>query len=176
LGTHRVASDDRTPSPEARIGTKFARVLWVDDHPDNNLYETVALENLGKFVTKTTSTQAAMVYLSKLKFDLALTDLGRSGNPLAGLDFVRQARMAHPQLPLVVYTMDAARHRQDLVETGADAVVDRPDALVAAVETHTPSMRSGKPAAVPGKWLLAPRMLSCLVWIGDPSFVLVTST
>src|SRR4051812_69284 len=35
---------------------RLARVLWVDDKPDNNVYETVALEQLGKFVTKATST------------------------------------------------------------------------------------------------------------------------
>src|SRR5664280_343587 len=54
------------PSPEVPRGqepTRLARILWVDNHPDNNLYETVALENLGRFVTDATSTEAGLFYL-----------------------------------------------------------------------------------------------------------------
>jgi len=40
---------------------RLSRVLWVDDHPDNNVYETLALEHLGFVITKATSTEAALM-------------------------------------------------------------------------------------------------------------------
>lgn len=84
--------------------TRFARILWVDDQPDNNLLETVALESLGRFVTHATSTRAGLRYLAELDYDLAITDVGRAGDPKAGIDFVHRVRRAKPQLPLIVYT------------------------------------------------------------------------
>jgi PleD family two-component response regulator len=67
-------------SPVQDTSTRLARVLWVDDNPDNNFYETVALERLGRFVTKTTSTSAALRYLAELPFSLVITDVGRGGD------------------------------------------------------------------------------------------------
>lgn len=112
---------------------RLARLLWVDDNPDNNLYETVALEQLGLLVTKATSTYAGLFYLSQLQYALAITDLGRDEGPEAGIDFIRRAKTAYPDLPVIVYTMNADVVRAKLVGAGAAAVVDRPGDLVSAV-------------------------------------------
>jgi hypothetical protein len=53
--------------------TTFARVLWVDDQPDNNPYETIALEKPGKFVTEATSTEAALHFLDRTDFTVLIT-------------------------------------------------------------------------------------------------------
>ena len=124
----------------------LARVLWVDDNPDNNLYETVALERLGRFVTKTTSTEAALRYLRELRFSVAISDLGRYDNPRAGLDFVDRARSAGHTLPVIIYTLNADRHVEEGMAAGAAAVVDMPDELVNAVQatlrTRTDSIQA----------------------------------
>ncbi|WP_370970556.1 hypothetical protein [Amycolatopsis sp. cg9] len=119
------------------IGTNsvLARILWVDDVPDNNVYETLALERLGKLVTVATSTEAARVYLSQLEFAVVITDLTRSGDPRAGLDFIRETRAAGNTIPVVVYTLDAAAVAEELSAAAADAVVDLPEDLVKAVES-----------------------------------------
>jgi CheY-like chemotaxis protein len=125
----------------------LARVLWVDDNPDNNLYETVALERLGRFVTKTTSTEAALAYLAGLPFSVAISDLGRYDNARAGLDFVERARRAGYRLPVIIYTLNADRHVDEGMAAGATAVVDMPHDLVNAVQTALRSASATTQAA-----------------------------
>jgi CheY-like chemotaxis protein len=127
LGTH-----------QGRALTMLARILWVDDHPDNNLFETVALENLGRFVTTATSTEAALYYLDELEFALAITDVGRGSDLRAGYDFIQRVRAAGRELPIVVYTVGATQQRERLVAAGAQAVVDLPGELIQAVEELLP--------------------------------------
>ncbi|TCC25222.1 response regulator [Kribbella speibonae] len=116
--------------------TRFARILWVDDQPDNNLLETVALESLGRFVTHTTSTRAGLRYLAELNYSLAVTDIGRHGDPKAGIEFLHRVRRKYPQLPLIVYTLNAHIVAEEAIAAGADAVVDQPDELLRYVEAY----------------------------------------
>jgi CheY-like chemotaxis protein len=136
----RKAADERgevvTASPVRTTSTRLARLLWVDDNPDNNLYETVALEQLGRFITKTTSTEAAMRYLDELPISLIITDVGRGNDPRAGEELIRRIRAAGRTLPIVVYTLGAAAQRDQLRGLGADAVVDMPDELIREVNTR----------------------------------------
>lgn len=124
------------PVPAPDTSTRLARLLWVDDNPDNNLYETVAFEQLGRFVTKTTSTVAAMRYLDELPFSLIITDVGRGNDPHAGEDLIRRVRAAGRTAPIIVYTRGAAAQRDHLRGLGADAVVDMPDELIREVNTR----------------------------------------
>jgi CheY-like chemotaxis protein len=146
------AAKQRGETPEtaaasiARTATRLARVLWVDDLPDNNLYETVALEKLGRFVTKATSTEAGLTYLEELDFALVITDLGRRHDRHAGEEFIRLVRASGRTEPIVVYTVGAADKRAALVAAGADAVVDRPSDLVREVEARIDAAdRAGSP-------------------------------
>lgn len=139
----RTAEAERGTAPAngelPQIGgstTTFARVLWVDDEPDNNLYETIALEKLGKFVTKATSTEAALDYLDRMDFTILITDLGRHGDRDAGLHLIHQLRANGQRLPIVVYTGDARPVREMLTSAGADAVVDLPGPLIREVESR----------------------------------------
>jgi CheY-like chemotaxis protein len=133
----RGLSDNGGRSVQIGHSTMTARILWVDDKPDNNLYETLALENLGKFITKTTHTESAFAYLSSgLDFALVITDLGRFDDPEAGTEFIRSARASGYKQPIVVYTVGAERVRDTLRAVGADAVVDTPVALIDEVENR----------------------------------------
>jgi CheY-like chemotaxis protein len=109
------------------------RALWVDDHPDNNVNETVALELLGVFVVSATSNRAALRYLSALEFDVVITDLDRGGNNEDGSALLDTLRTTRPQLPVVFYVGNAERHRGALLAAGARAVEDQPAALISAV-------------------------------------------
>ncbi|WP_433003280.1 response regulator [Kribbella sp. CA-294648] len=128
--------------PDDNSSSGFARILWVDDHPDNNLFETVALESLGRFVTQATSTEAGLRYLSQLPYALAITDLGRHGDAGAGVDFIRQAKQTDHTLPIIVYTLNAQRVREEVIAAGAAAVVDRPDELLRQVAKQLAANRS----------------------------------
>jgi CheY-like chemotaxis protein len=116
----------------AKVG-RLTRVLWVDDHPDNNVLETIALEQLGFFVTHATTTQAALEYLHQLDYHIAVTDLARADSPDAGIQFLESALSRFAQLPVIVYTADANAHRDAIMSIGAFSVVDRPDDLIVAL-------------------------------------------
>ncbi|QUQ65562.1 response regulator [Kutzneria sp. CA-103260] len=115
----------------------LARVLWVDDEPDNNVYETLALVELGKFVTTATSTEAAHEYLSQLDFAAIITDLNRDGDRDAGLNFIREVRASGSRTPIVVYTGDVSTVSAAVGEAGADAIVDLPNDLVDEIVRRT---------------------------------------
>lgn len=138
----RAAAEERGETaeqvtvPDDSGSSAFARILWVDDNPDNNIFETVALESLGRFVTQATSTRAGLTYLSQLPYALAITDLGRHGDAKAGIDFIRRAREDGYTLPIIVYTMNAQRVNDEVTAAGAAAVVDLPDELVRQIGKH----------------------------------------
>jgi len=113
---------------------QLTRILWVDDHPGNNVYETIALENLGRFVTAATSTEAGLLFLRELECGLAITDVARENNLSAGEEFIRRARAAGHKLPIVVYTSNAAGSKKQLLAAGADAVVDLPGDLFREID------------------------------------------
>ncbi|RLK61087.1 response regulator [Actinokineospora cianjurensis] len=105
-----------------------ARILWVDDNPDNNVRETIALERLGKFIVKATSTDAALLYLDELDVAVVITDLHRGEDPDAGREL---ARLVGDRVPVIVYTANAwAAGEVD----GAVAVLDLPWDLLDVIQ------------------------------------------
>jgi CheY-like chemotaxis protein len=122
---------------ESLSRVRLRRVLWVDDAPDNNVYECVALMEAGFLIATATSNDAARRYLDETSFDLMITDLGRGGTTDDGAALVREISAQRPNLPVIVYTRDAAKARNDLKAAGAKAVEDQPGALIGAVLTIT---------------------------------------
>jgi CheY-like chemotaxis protein len=133
-GDARTAEERIDQTQTARV----ARVLWVDDNPDYNLFETVALEELGMFVTKANSTEAGEFYLRRLKFALVITDLRRGNNPDAGMELLETVKKINKDIPVIVYTLNADHQRAQLVDAGAQAVVDTPSELIAAALEYRP--------------------------------------
>jgi CheY-like chemotaxis protein len=82
------------------------RVIWVDDHPENNHSEIGALTKLQIEVLPATSTSAAMKALEDDPdgFDLVISDWGRPWDgPGAGLRLLSRLRRTGAALPLVFY-------------------------------------------------------------------------
>ncbi|WP_020662632.1 response regulator transcription factor [Amycolatopsis benzoatilytica] len=134
----RKAEQEKAPGappgtlPELRPTRALTRVLWIDDHPERNVHETVALENLGKLVTVATSDEAARIFLRRLDFAAIVTNLGRGGDPHAGTRFISELRDA---VPAVVYTKDAHTEEADAArKAGATAICVLPHELIAALE------------------------------------------
>jgi CheY-like chemotaxis protein len=122
-----------TAPPELPSTIRLRRILWVDDKPDQNLYETLALERLGLAITKATSSHAAFSYLAAQNYSVVITDLGRPGDTCAGPDFVRELNKRFPRVQVVVYTFGAAIPVDELSRSGASAVVTTPQDLLVAV-------------------------------------------
>jgi len=93
------------------------RILWVDDHPDNNRRERAALARLQIDVQIARSTREALGRIdeglrSGEPYDLVLTDWSRPRDgPEAGLGLIDALRTAGHVMPVVVYhgEFDAGR-------------------------------------------------------------------
>jgi CheY-like chemotaxis protein len=103
-----------------------AKVLWVDDNPDNNSYERSLLEQLGVRFVLAKSTDEAVSLLRGQKFHLVITDFARVGDGKAGytlLDEVKKMKL-EPSPPLIIYSSSAnpkfiaeAKERDAFAET-----------------------------------------------------------
>lgn len=120
-------------APQTPATVRLRRLLWVDDHPDNNVYESIALQHLGFLITSTTTTESALAYLGAFEFQVVVTDQTRGDDTDAGRKLLGAVRAQHPKVPVVFYMMDAGHRRAELIADGAFAVEDRPDRLVATL-------------------------------------------
>jgi len=69
-----------------------AQILWVDDNPDNNIYERRILRSLGVFVDLARSTGEALSMLQQTTYDAVISDMARGGVPDEGLKFLTEMR------------------------------------------------------------------------------------
>jgi tetratricopeptide (TPR) repeat protein len=114
-------------APLAGVG-----ILWVDDHPENNVRETAELERMGAVVTASVSTEEGMAALREGAYQVVLTDMVRGREPEAGLDFLRRLGRDRVTTPVIVY---AARWASDpgaetrAKNAGALGCTNQPDRL-----------------------------------------------
>lgn len=102
------------------------RVLWVDDHPENNTAEVAALAKLQIEVAAVRSTDEALARLADAGghdgFDLVISDWGRSAEgPLAGLRLVAAMRRRGHAQPVVFYHGTFGSVRRTALATSARA-------------------------------------------------------
>lgn len=109
---------------------KNAKVLWVDDRPDNNIRERQALEALGVEFTLSLSTEDALQKMGHQGFDMVISDMGRPPDPKAGYTLLDQMRALENNTPLVFYAGSRSpEHVQESRRRGALGCTNRPDEL-----------------------------------------------
>jgi CheY-like chemotaxis protein len=132
-----VESDVTTGGPARPL----RRLLWVDDHHENNEYELGSLRQILDVVTATSNEQAAAV-LESQEIDAVISDVGRDsdlpGQPPGGvqlLDMV-QDRFAAKHLPVLYYTSGSSieRYGEPLEQRGAVAVTSLYGDLIGALQ------------------------------------------
>ncbi len=130
------------------LGIRPARVLWVDDDPDNNLLEVSTLLNMGLSVVQATSTDAALHYEKRMHFDLVVTDLtrDRDGGPTAGVEFILKLRARDFLRPVFVYARRIEGRRELAAAAGAAVVTTAPGVLFDAVLQHVAEPAVSGPA------------------------------
>ena len=108
------------------------RILWVDDHPENNAYEVSRLVAKGRFVRQVRSTNEALAALAHEHFDKVVTDMERGENgkvePQAGLDLLEQMRVNDIAVPVFVYcsSQSVGRYQSKLLAAGAAGITASP--------------------------------------------------
>lgn len=108
----------------------MGRILWVDDHPENNVEEKRFFEGRRMAVYNVTSTGDALKLLAMYRYDAVVSDMGRNGNPLAGLDLVKAMRARGDHTPFFLYTILPSRAQRDLLaQHGGQGVAVTPEGL-----------------------------------------------
>jgi DNA-binding response OmpR family regulator len=112
----------------------IGRVLWVDDHPQNNTAERRHLERRKIAVYEVTTTEEALELLSMYDYGAVISDMNRNGKPLDGLTLVKEMRRRKDTTPFILYTVvPSAAQRRLLAEAGGQAATAKPAELYAAV-------------------------------------------
>jgi CheY-like chemotaxis protein len=119
---------------------RSSRVLWVDDHPENNELEIRALNRLGVQVETVASNEEAEQAVRRNSYDLIISDIGRDEpeEPKAGLELPRKLATvtAHP-FPIVYYT----GYAESPQTPDGYAVTDRPSELFSLIRSELSSDR-----------------------------------
>jgi CheY-like chemotaxis protein len=105
-----------------------ARMLWVDDNPENSLYERAMFKSMGISIELATSTSAALAALQRGAFDVLVSDMERGWNPRAGLQLVEGLGDLGNNPGVVFYIARLDRSRG--TPAGAFGITNRPDELI----------------------------------------------
>lgn len=119
-------------SATPRVIRRLSRssILWVDDRPNNNVYERKALEAVGITFVISTSTDDALAKLKDQKFDAIISDMGRPPDPQAGYTLLDRLRSSGDLTPFIIYADSRApEHRAEARRRGAIGCTNRPDEL-----------------------------------------------
>ena len=83
-------------------------ILWVDDKPSNNTYESNLFRRLGANITTSLNTLDALEQLRNNRYDLILSDIHRdergTSNPNAGYELLEELTKRQLGIPLIFYT------------------------------------------------------------------------
>ncbi|MGU3540140.1 response regulator [Methylobacterium sp. A54F] len=91
-------------TPRALKNARGAEILWVDDNPENNIYEQQALEAFGIKIIRALSTEEALKQAKSNKFDVIISDMGRPEGDRAGYDFLEELRKLGNMTPYIIYS------------------------------------------------------------------------
>ncbi|WP_405781128.1 response regulator [Streptomyces sp. NBC_00859] len=87
------------------------RILWVDDHPENNTTLTRLFRSVGMAVDTARSTAEALAALRRQSYDVILSDMGRADDPQAGITMLRELERRNIDLPVVIHAAHVDQER-----------------------------------------------------------------
>ena len=112
------------------IAAERSTVLWVDDHPNNNIHERQALEALGINFVLAVSTEEALERLNQQKFDAIISDMGRPLDNQAGYTLLDKLRSSGNQTSFVIYAgSKTPEHIGESRRRGAIGCTNNPNEL-----------------------------------------------
>lgn len=110
------------------------RILWVDDRPDNNIYERQAFEAQGIEFSLALSTNEALEILKTNKFAAIISDMGRKEGPQEGYVLLEKLRAMGDKTPFMIYAAsNLPEHKRMARERGAIGSTNRADELFQTV-------------------------------------------
>jgi CheY-like chemotaxis protein len=116
------------------------KVLWVDDRPENNVYERQALESMGLEFTLALSTNEALRVLAVRKFAAIISDMGRKEGPREGYGLLEAVRANDKSTPYFIYAGSRApQHRREAALRGAQGTTNIAEELIEMVTRALPT-------------------------------------
>jgi CheY-like chemotaxis protein len=104
-----------------------ARVLWVDDDPENSAWERELFRSFGVAIVAVESSRAALASIAAESFDVVISDIERDGEAADGIERALQIHHVNPALPIVLYV----RHLTDSrIPPSASGITNEPNELL----------------------------------------------
>jgi CheY-like chemotaxis protein len=95
------------------------RILWVDDKPENNDSERLALTALGLVVVDVRSTDEALRRLQKESFDVVISDMKRGDDEFAGYKLIDAMKADLSTTPPVIFYSTSPLNNDEVQKKGA---------------------------------------------------------
>jgi len=114
------------------------QILWVDNRPDNNIYERRTFESFGVEFTLALSTDEALRILDGRKFAAIISDMGRREGRREGLKLLDAVRSKDKSTPFYIYAgpwSQAPEHQREATERGAQGATNAANELIDMVTT-----------------------------------------
>lgn len=110
------------------------RVLWVDDHPENNADEKRFFEQHKVAVYQVKTSEEALTLLSMYQYRAVISDMNRNGKLLDGFTLVHQMRKRGDRTPFYLYTyVPSSAQSTRLAQEGGQGVATKPKELYTLV-------------------------------------------
>jgi hypothetical protein len=126
------AAVSREAFPKKTKGQR--RILWVDDRPNNNIFERKAMQSYSIKFELAESTGKALAKLKKTKFDAIISDMRRPPDMQAGYTLLEALRDSGDSTPYFIYTeFDNPKHYRAAIAKGAQGSTNRSDKLIKGI-------------------------------------------
>jgi CheY-like chemotaxis protein len=132
----RIVEVARGTEPTKIVSSYGSRtqILWVDDHPENNVFVRRAFESAGLAVVTALSTSEALQKLSLSRYSAIISDMGRREGPREGYVLLDQIRANGDKTPLFFYASSgSSEHRVETIEHGGQGCTNNAEELFAMV-------------------------------------------
>lgn len=105
-------------------------ILWVDDRPENNVYERQAFEAVGLKFSLALSTDEALATIERKKFAAVISDMGRKEGPREGYALLDAMRAEGNNTPVFFYaSSNAPEHKRETREHGGQGCTNNAQEL-----------------------------------------------
>jgi DNA-binding response OmpR family regulator len=122
-----VSGAAERPLAKGEAADAIGRILWVDDHPENNSVERDYFESRKLAVYQVVTSGEALQLLAMYEYDAVISDMNRNGKPLDGIALVKEMRRRGDRTPFVLYSVVPSEAQRRLVADsgGQAATVER---------------------------------------------------
>lgn len=116
---------------ELKKSNEKKQILWVDERPENNVYERNMLEQYGLVFTLALSTHQALKCMQYNEFALVISDMERKEGRQEGYVLLDAIRKKDKKIPFIIYTGSRNQtHINETLDRGGQGCTNSPIELI----------------------------------------------